>query len=406
MRARTIASIALIGAVFFLAEVAILRHFAVVLPEHQNQQQPAISVIERVGDEQLPWFAWNPAGVVALEQALFRQQEYLRQCEHSGKRFVFAGEVLTAERIRASARIFLDIVRTSSDAGDFNKRIRARFDVYQPAGSDQFESVMATGYYTPCYEGSFTQTDRYRYPLYIVPPDLRVADLGEFLPSLRGERLVYRIDDEHQRIIPYYSRRDIAEGEVLRGKNLELLYLENELDCFLLMLEGSGKIRLQDGTELYVAWAGDNGRTFRSVQQMLITDGHLSPSELNQRGLSQFFHENPRAISRYLYANERYIFFERQQEGPRGAGDVILTPMHSVALDLDIFPLGVLVYLSPMDTSSGPNGSSGLFLLCQDTGVLINGTTRADVYFGAGQAAQELAEQYRRECLLHILLLR
>ena len=137
-------------------------------------------------------------------------------------------------------------------------------------GSDDEGSVLFTGYYEPLLEGSLERTDKYKYPLYRVPPDLVVK-----------ENQVGRMEDG--KFDPYYSRREIDVDGVLQGKNLELVWVSDPVELFSLHIQGSGKIKLEDGTILSVGFAQTNGRPFRSVTKFMLEEGKIKSNEASYR---------------------------------------------------------------------------------------------------------------------------
>src|SRR2546423_14826124 len=67
------------------------------------------------------------------------------------------------------------------------------FIPYALLSSDGADSGLITGYYEPIIEGSRTQTEQHRFPIFGVPEDLVVVDLGATNPELRNTRLRGRI---------------------------------------------------------------------------------------------------------------------------------------------------------------------------------------------------------------------
>src|SRR5688500_9723589 len=93
------------------------------------------------------------------------------------------------------------------------------FAPYQVASTESGEEGLITGYYEPLLRGSRKPGTRYRYPLYGVPDDLIVVDLGELYPELKNMRLRGRL--EGRRLVPYHDRAQIESAETpLRGKEI------------------------------------------------------------------------------------------------------------------------------------------------------------------------------------------
>ncbi len=66
---------------------------------------------------------------------------------------------------------------------------------------------LMTGYYEPLLRGSRSRSDQYSTPIYRVPPDLLVVDLGSVYPELSTLRLRGKL--QGRRVVPYrVARRD------------------------------------------------------------------------------------------------------------------------------------------------------------------------------------------------------
>jgi len=48
-------------------------------------------------------------------------------------------------------------------------------------------------------------------------------------------------------------------------------------------VEGSGTLRLTDGSEVRVGYAGTNGRPYRSIGRLLIDEGHIEREAMSMR---------------------------------------------------------------------------------------------------------------------------
>ena len=252
----------------------------------------------------------------------------------------------------------------------------------------------------------------FQYPLYLKPEDLKIANLGEFDPSLEGKKIVYRIDFSRKKIVPYWSRKDILENKVLEGKNLELVYLKERIDRFYLMIQGSGKIKLEDGKTFWVRYAATNGRPYTSLGKLLVKEGKIPKDKLSMRTVREYFRKYPEEMDRYLNRNERFVFFAKDEEkkGAIGAAGCELTPGISVAIDKEIFPLGAPAYIEypepVIDDKSKVVGMEkrAKFVFCQDTGGVIKGPGKVDIYMGEGEKAFLKASHLKGEGRIYFLL--
>jgi len=88
------------------------------------------------------------------------------------------------------------------DADDASARIffETHFTPHTLRGEKGKQQGMITGYYEPLLNGSLTPDERYRYPLYRVPDDLLIIELGDLFPSLKGKRVRGRV--EGNKVVP------------------------------------------------------------------------------------------------------------------------------------------------------------------------------------------------------------
>jgi len=277
-----------------------------------------------------------------------------------------------------------------------------RFDPYRVLNEDDTDSGLVTGYYEPLLRGSRVRTDLYRYPLYAVPPDLLVVDLGSLYPDLKNRRLRGRL--EGNRVVPYLARSDI-EREPQRFSGNELAWVDDAIEAFFLHIQGSGQVQLESGERLRLGYADQNGHPFRSLGRALIDSGEIAPERASMQGIKEWARRNPQKVQRFLDENPSYVFFRelpRDLPGPLGALGVPLTPERSIAVDARVVPLGVPVWLA----TTYPNAADPLnrLVMAQDTGGAIAGGVRADFFWGFGDAAGAQAGRMRQAGRMWILM--
>lgn len=221
--------------------------------------------------------------------------------------------------------------------------------------------ALFTGYYEPEFAGSPTRTPRYAYPLYARPPELR-----------DGEQ---------------YLSRSAIDGGALRGRGLELAWLDDPVDVYFLQVQGSGRIKMPDGSVLRVGYAGRNGFEYRSVGQEMVRRGTHTLDQVSAQEIARYVRAG---ASDLLSINPSYVFFRKldlaPDLGPIGAMTRSITPFRSVAIDPAFTPLGAPVWIE----KDGPAPIRSL-MVAQDTGGAIKGPQRADIYFGTGPAAGDAA---------------
>lgn len=251
------------------------------------------------------------------------------------------------------------------------------------------EGAEFSGYYESEVKASRTRKPGYGWPLYRKPPDLRTLDLGDFSTSLIGQRLVYRLKEGEA--VPYYARAEIDGKGVLAGKGLELAWVADPLDAFFLQVQGSGRLRYEDGTVVHVLYAADNGRPYLSLGRHLGDLGLLEPDNVSMQGIRRWFDAHPEQREEILARNQRYVFFRLAEDGPVGSMGRRLTPWVSLAVDRSTFPLGaVLAFETPLPASGTASEVLRGIGLAQDSGAAIQGR-RVDLFCGNGAKAEFVA---------------
>ncbi|QJQ33813.1 murein transglycosylase A [Sphingomonas lacunae] len=242
---------------------------------------------------------------------------------------------------------------------------------------------LATGYYEPEIVGCRTRTPQCQVPVYGVPSDLVEVDLGQFSAELAGKRLRGRIDGS--RLIPYHDRTAI-DGGALANRNLEIAWAADPVEFFFLQIQGSGRLRMADGSVMRIGYAGQNGREYVGIGRLLRDRGVLQPGEASMQGLMSYLRRQPDGGASVMRENGSWIFFrELTGAGPLGSLGVPVTGRASVAADPLFVPLGAPVFLM-MDRPE----ASGLWI-AQDTGGAIRGANRFDTFWGAGEEARTIA---------------
>lgn len=240
------------------------------------------------------------------------------------------------------------------------------------------EPAFATGYYEPEIAGSRVLAPGYTVPIYRTPPDLVRCTR----PDGQTGRGRY---DETGTCILYFTRAEIEDG-ALAGKGLELAYAADPVDLFFLEIQGSGRLRLPDGSVMRVGYDGQNGREYVAIGRLLRERGLLPPGGANMAAIKAWMRAQPDRGRSLMRENLSYIFFrELTGPGPLGALNVPVTPRGTVAADPLFVPLGAPVWLD-MERAE----ADGLWV-AQDTGGAIKGANRFDTFWGAGELATQVA---------------
>ncbi|MBU3079097.1 murein transglycosylase A [Sphingomonas sp. XMGL2] len=243
--------------------------------------------------------------------------------------------------------------------------------------------LFATGYYEPEIAGSRVAAPGFAVPIYRNPGDIIEVDLGLWSQELKGRRVRGRI--ERNRLVPYYERGQIEDG-VLAGRGLELAWAADPVELFFLEIQGSGRLRLPDGSVMRLGFDGQNGRDYVGIGRLMRDRGLLGPGETNMQGIMAWLRAHPDEGRAIMRENKSYVFFrELTGAGPIGAMGVAVTGGSSVAADPGFVPLGAPILLD----ADRPE-ASGLWI-AQDTGGAIKGANRVDTFWGAGADARTIA---------------
>lgn len=257
------------------------------------------------------------------------------------------------------------VCRLAADAGATDASARAFFELMFKPVQIGDPPALFTGYYEPELPGSAQQTPKFAYPIYARPPELRDGQV-------------------------YHDRSAIERG-VLRGRGLEIAWLEDPVEVFFLHIQGSGRIRLANGQVIRVGYAGRNGHAYRSVGQEMVARGILAAEAVSAQGIKSFVSNNPVVGGALLNVNPSYVFFRKisdlpADKGPIGAMGRSITALRSVAIDPAFTPLGAPVWIE----KDGTNPVRSL-MVAQDTGGAIKGAQRADIFYGTGAQAGDAA---------------
>jgi membrane-bound lytic murein transglycosylase A len=237
--------------------------------------------------------------------------------------------------------------------------------------------AFATGYYIPETAGSRTPGPGYAVPVYRTPPDLVRCTRPDGTAG-RG-----RID-ETGACVPYFTRAEIEDG-ALNGKGLEIAWAADPIDLFFIEIQGSGELRLPDGSVMRIGYDNQNGRDYVAIGRLLRERGILPPGGANMDAIKAWLRANPEQGRELMRENLSYIFFKELAGPPLGSLGLAITPHGTVAADPNFVPLGAPVFLA-VDRPE-PRG----FWIAQDVGGAIKGPNRFDTFWGGGPEATAIA---------------
>ena len=261
--------------------------------------------------------------------------------------------------------------RAATGAGDATDYFETYFAPVALGGSED-PAALFTAYYEPELNGSRTRGGVYQFPLYALPDDVRSG-------------------------VPYFDRAAIDRG-ALAGRGLELFWLRDPVESFFLHVQGSGRIRLPDGTVARVGYAGKNNHAYKAVGKTLVEWNELPLEGMSKRKIEDWVAANPARRDELLGTNPSYVFFTEREElnadptlGPVGAFGQPLPSMRAVAIDRKYYALGIPMWVD----FASPVGPVQRLTLALDTGGAIKGSRRADYFFGSGDAAGKAAGSTR-----------
>ena len=342
-----------------------------------------------------------------LSLAIRRNIDYLKRLSPQ-KAFAYGPHRFTSRQVLESQEAFLDLISMGLSEAQFNRTVRNQFRIYRAAGQEGSNKVLFTGYYAPVFDASLTWSRKFKYPLYKNPNDLVRIDLSQFNDKFKGERIIARVNGNQ--VLPYYTRHQIEIEKVLNGKRLEIAWLKDPMDVYLLHIEGAGRLRFPDGSILNVNYAASNGRPYRSFGRYLLNKGYLTPGELSLPKIRRYLSKNPKVFNEVLSHNDSYTFFKKVKYGPLGNINVPLTVGRSLALDARLFPKGALAFIASRKPTINLQGritgwrDFSRFVLNQDTGSAIKGAGRADLFWGSGPGAEIAAWNQKHEGDLYVLI--
>ena len=297
-------------------------------------------------------------------------------------------------------RALYDVCRHAADVkAPDNAKARAFFEEnfrglrISPLGDP---NGFITGYYEPIAEGARFPSDQYKVPLYRRPSNLMVARLRR----QAGPKGKAAWGKGRAKTAPFYDRAQIEDG-VLAGRQLEICYLKDPIDAFFAEIQGSARIRLEDGSIMRLNYDSANGHPYTAVGRFLIERGIVPKEEMTMQRIRQWMDANPEEGKALRRQNKSVVFFRETglaaHEEPPGAQGVALTPGRSIAVDRKLHVYGTPFFLDaelPI-ASEKPDTKFRRLMIAQDTGGAIVGPARADIYFGAGEDAELVAGRLR-----------
>jgi membrane-bound lytic murein transglycosylase A len=254
---------------------------------------------------------------------------------------------------------------------------------------------LVTGYYEPEIDGAREKSAKFPVSVYGRPGDLAAVTPDELRArdSATGTLTAMRKTDDG--LVPYYTREEIDEG-ALEGRNLEVLYLADPVELFFMQIQGSGRVRLPDGSTVRLSYAGKNGYPFTSIGKRMAALKQAKPKSLSMQGIKAWLREDPDRGKKMMWQNKSYVFFrvldgKEGEGGPIGAQGVSLTPGRSLAVDASFHELGLPIFVEAPELKGYDGKPFRRLMMAQDVGSAIRGVERGDIFWGSGDDAGRIA---------------
>ncbi|MFT5661804.1 MAG: membrane-bound lytic murein transglycosylase A [Sulfurimonas sp.] len=295
--------------------------------------------------------------------------------------------------------IYPGLCEKAHNAKDSKKFIESEFIPYEinsESGKGKGKGKgLLTGYYEPELNGSLVKTKRYQYPIYTTPRDLITVDLSSIYPELKNLRLRGKV--KGNRLVPYHERSRSASEHIPADV---ICYTDSKIDLFFLEVQGSGRVKLESGKTIFIAYDNQNGHKYSSIGKYLVSIGGLSIEEVSLQTIRAWLDANPSRIDEILNYNKSVVYFKQDDSPASGSLGLCLTASRSIAVDRRYIPLGSMLYLN----AKIKDENVGKIVLAQDTGGAIKGAVRADMFLGFGQDARNTAGELKSPLKLWILL--
>jgi membrane-bound lytic murein transglycosylase A len=296
---------------------------------------------------------------------------------------------------------------SASNAGDARRFFETWFAPVVVSAGEAREGLF-TGYYEPELAASRTRHGPYQTPILGLPDDLIDVDLGLFKPELKNEHIVGQLT--HQTLLPYPTRAEINATGLSHA--VVLVYAQDPVTAFFLHIQGSGRVRLDDGSVIRLAYAGKNGRPYTPIGRTLIARGALERASVSMQSIRAWLDAHPSEAREVMETDSSYVFFEEKPLGnpalgSAGSEGVPLAPEASLAVDQRLHPLGAPFFVEadvPDADATKPDRPFHRLLIAQDTGGAIRGAVRGDVFWGFGKNAEEIAGRMKAQGMLIVLL--
>ncbi|NJL25322.1 MAG: transglycosylase [Calothrix sp. SM1_5_4] len=322
----------------------------------------------------------------------------------------FGANKITSGEYAAALSELLREARQDPSGERFRALLREKFQAFEVYGDEEWGQVFITSYFEPVIEGSRKARGRFKQPLYGMPKDMVEVDIKSFASRrpalaessgmLRGRVIASK--NGPARVVAYPDRAQI-QAEGLKSVAPILAWVD-PVDAFFLEIQGSGVVKLDNGKQINVGYAGQNGSPYVPIGKFLLDK--IPKEKMSQQAIEAHLRSLPEMEARQLMSmNPSYVFFRPLN----GAGVTYfgseVVPGRTIATDQTYFPKGALAFLQfDKPTFSAPTARepaawqpASRFVLDHDTGGAIRGPHRVDLFWGRGDEAKQSAGVMRRK---------
>ena len=343
---------------------------------------------------------WPNLGVAWEERDLFLQDSIdnsISWFDAPSSKQWFPIEDITHEQAKNSLIVLRTIIAESNSKKEFLERVEDRFNVFESVGCDNEGTVLFTGYYSPDFQASTKPSSTFNAPLY-TRPDTLVTDPSSGAPLGRKTAI--------GTLEQWPARKELKSSGELEGT--ELVWVKDDLDAYTIQVNGSARLRMNDGELMYIGYAGKTDRQYTGLGHSVLDAGLLPPEKLSLRAIRRLYDNNPASINKLIDNNESFVFFREYggENWPAGSLGVPVTAERSIATDKKIFPRGGVVLVDTTVRSlTGEKKAFTQFMTDQDTGGAIRAPGRADLFMGIGPTAGiKAGGQYAEGKLYYVFL--
>jgi membrane-bound lytic murein transglycosylase A len=245
------------------------------------------------------------------------------------------------------------------------------FTPYQVHDEKSGHEGTFTGYFQIELEGSKKRGGKYLYPIYSKPENLR---------DMKGSNSI--------------THAAINRG-ALSGQGLEVVYVDNKARLYMMHIQGSGVVKLKEGGYVNLGFDDHNGYRFTGISEAI---KRRNLRFENSAALMEFLHRNKEVGHSLMEEDPSYVFFRPVPgESAIGGHGVPLKQERSLAVDYELYPYGTPIWVStqlPKSSIFKGRNYKRLFI-AQDTGGVIRGGVRGDIFFGRGKKAENIASQFK-----------